>query len=1034
MNIETSLVGGRYHLQSALGSGGIGVVYRAYDPLTDSLVALKQIRSQASSLAFASKSNDKDASAALVREFQTLATLRHPNIIPVLDFGFRGDSQPYYTMTLLEQPQQIDMVARERDVQGKVLLLVDILQALIYLHRRGILHRDLKPGNVLVDTNGQVRVLDFGLSVERELAQGFVGTLAYMAPEIITTEIATITTDLYSVGVMAYECFAGCHPFKTDSIHTLIRQMFDLSPDLDKLDAPPSIQRVIGRLLAKDPAARYPDAQSALLALCDAAQITLPEESVVIRNSFLRSAKFIGRQHEMAQLVAALREAKQGMGSGWLLTGESGIGKSRLVEEVAIQALVQGFRVLRVQVRTARGNLPQALCNALPALLLTTPVTELEASVLKPLIPQIDTVLGYAIPDAPELDSDANQQRLLQTIEEIFARQSEPLLVILEDLQWAGDSVRMLRALYKLASTLPLVMIGAYRNDETPYLYGKFPADTALLELQRLTHDEVEDLAVSMLGEAGRNPAVVEFIERQSEGNVFFMIDLIEALMENAERLEDIGRINLPMQLVSQGLLDSAQRRLHRVPSAYHPMLRLAAVIGRRIDFALLEAVDNTLDYDDWLVACVNASIFDIEDGRWRFAHDTIRDGLLLDTDAESLTALHRIAAEAVETVYADRADHDYAAALAHHWRGAGDAEREKRYAYLAGLHLCKQGSLAEAEDHLRRANALFNQQDAAVLDALVWVLQHRGKIWEACEAALKLLMLTMDDRTWKLRGLIRYISALNYGVAPDWNAAWLVQEGLQLAGTTTAREQAARMYAAAARWYMTSQQDIDTARNFYARALRLEKTPHLLVGLHNDIALLLMIAEDWTSAESTLRYAIRQAVEIGDLVRQSSCQVNLCLVLLRQHRYAELYEAAQFSMELARQTGAALEFANDAAMLAAACLQLGKVDEASQHFEDAIDSILALGNPLHQAVVLGFTAHGYLHHGKALRAAQCLHAAKTHSMMPAFIYNIAFGAFERELQQMFTPNEWDELAQTPFGDLQAQLNAARYDLTSRRG
>lgn len=676
--METSgniFIGGRYRIEEVLGHGGMGIVYQAHDMLTNEQVALKQIQHNIESLSFTQHNQNEDPAIALAREFRILAALRHPNIIPVLDFGFGQSRYPYFTMQLIDKPRRLDDVAKQHDVQGKTQLLIEVLQALIYLHRRGIIHRDLKPSNILIDANNQVRVMDFGISIEQELAQGITGTLAYIAPEVLNTEIATPLSDLYSFGVLTYELFAGKLPFTTKAFSGLVRNILMAQPDLSQMDAPQAIQEFAGKLLAKDPADRYETAQGALYALCNAAQIPIPQDSIHIQNSFLHSAQFVGRQSEIAKLLFALGNARQNQGSGWLITGESGIGKSRLVDEVRIRAQVKGFRILRVQLDAKQNDLARIMAEGMLPLLFITPPTETEASILKPLLPQVDQLFTEGLQSIETLEGEAQQQRLLQVMLSILARQTEPILFIIEDLHW-GDEVEILRAFYLLTEDQPLVIIGTYRSDETPYMYGRFPLETHLIHLPRMSQSEIETLVVSMLGEAGRRQEVLSFIETQSEGNVFFMIDLIEALMEDNDRLEDIGRQTLPAKLITHGLKQSANRRLKRLPPEFHPMLYLAAVIGRRIDFALMEAIESDVHYGDWLTACVDAAVIDldVESGHWHFAHDTIREGLLLSITPEDQPRLHRLVAEAIERAYPD--DNIYIEALLQHWQQAGDMDK----------------------------------------------------------------------------------------------------------------------------------------------------------------------------------------------------------------------------------------------------------------------------------------------------------------------------------------------------------------------
>ena len=219
------VLGKRYRLENRLGAGGMGAVYRAFDRLTGEWVALKRVLAADEDIVFTSSHRSVDLRLALAQEFQWLASLRHPHIISVLDYGFDAERQPFFTMELLNDSQTIREAARFSTLDDQLNLFVQVLHALTYLHRRGIVHRDIKPGNVLV-ANNQARVLDFGLSVRMstELAQ-LSGTLAYMAPELLMDDPATVASDLYAVGTILYEVFAGEHPFDLKSIGRLTEQI-----------------------------------------------------------------------------------------------------------------------------------------------------------------------------------------------------------------------------------------------------------------------------------------------------------------------------------------------------------------------------------------------------------------------------------------------------------------------------------------------------------------------------------------------------------------------------------------------------------------------------------------------------------------------------------------------------------------------------------------------------------------------------------------------------------------------------------------
>ena len=345
------MVNGRYQLHEKLGEGGMGIVFRATDRLTGGVVALKQVHLSPTGLHVSSRSKtmtSKDIRLALASEFQTLASLHHPHIINVLDYGFDDLQKPFFTMAYLENAQTILEASIGKSVNEQVQLLSQLLLSLAYLHQRDILHRDLKPENVLV-TNGIVQVLDFGLAAPTNKEQSSGGSYAYMAPEIWRDEPITVSSDLYAVGVLAYEIFAGRHPHDITSLQ-FIDNVLDIDPDLTLLQVDEPLAAVIGNLLAKSPEGRYGNAKASRTALLQAIGEPSPDEDVSIRESFLQAATFVGREKEMAKLSVALNQVMSGEGSAWLVGGESGVGKSRFLDEFRIKALVEGhlFYVVRV--------------------------------------------------------------------------------------------------------------------------------------------------------------------------------------------------------------------------------------------------------------------------------------------------------------------------------------------------------------------------------------------------------------------------------------------------------------------------------------------------------------------------------------------------------------------------------------------------------------------------------------------------------------------------------------------------------------
>lgn len=701
---EMTLIGKRYQLLNKIGVGGMGAIYRAVDRLTGQTVALKRVTTPASARLPMSDPAGQELRLALAREFQLLASLRHPHIISVLDYGFDEDHRPYFTMDLLENAQTILGAGQNQPLAVQVAYLVQTLQALAYLHRRGVLHRDLKPENVLI-VGDQVKVLDFGLSVVARQADDMgstSGTLAYMSPEALRGDIISEASDLYSVGMIAYELFAGRYPFKMDDVRTLIVDIINTPPDvlLPEIDSRVSI--VLGRLLEKNPALRYSDAGDVIAALCDAARQPLPQETVAIRESYLQAARFVGRDSEMALLTHMLKQTVRGHGSTCLIGGESGVGKSRLLDELRSLALVQGALVLREQAVSAGGS-PYRLWSApLQWLSITTELNPLEASVIKPLVPGIAELLGRDVPDAPELEHQAVQERLFAVIEDMFRRQDGPVVVILEDLQWAGsESLGVFMRLAQGIEQTPLMILGSYRDDEKPALPAELPG-VPVMKLDRLKEESISELSQAMLGAAGREPALVNLLQKETEGNAFFLVEVIRVLAEEAGRLDRIGQTTLPEQVFAGGVDRVIKRRLDSVPPVFRPLLQTAAVSGRQVDPKILHSIDPGTDLDTWLMVCSWAAVLEAREDRWRFTHEKLRDGVLRELSTGETQRLHRQVAEAIESVYPGAPEQT--AALAHHWAMAGDLSKEAHYTALAGEQSLKSGAYQEAATFLKRA------------------------------------------------------------------------------------------------------------------------------------------------------------------------------------------------------------------------------------------------------------------------------------------------------------------------------------------
>lgn len=657
------LVGKRYLLRNLLGEGAMGTVYDASDLLTQQTVALKRVTLRQKE----DGTPVRDWSAVrmiLAQEFETLASLKHPHIVDVLDYGFDADGQPYFVMSRVHGRQDIVTAGQAADTPQRAQMIVQLLQALDYLHRRHLVHRDVKPLNVLVHGDHQIKLVDFGLAVGVGQQVEIGGTLGYMAPETLLHSEVTPASDLYAVGLIAYQIFTGKYPFQLEDNPELLHDMLHTPPDVSVLPEP--LGAVLSKLLVKDPAQRYQHATEVIHDLCTALDVPVPTETVAMRDSYLKAARFVGRTVELAQLSGALSSAIDGRGSSWLIGGMSGIGKSRLLHELRTFALVWGVQTLRGGA-SPDGEQPYECWRApLRQLALSTELSDVEASILQQIVPDLSDVLNRRIPPTSSLSSAAEQQRLLWTVQAMFKRQADPVLLILEDLHWGQGGIDLLKRLIDLTQDRPLMIVASYRNDERPDLAEELPA-MRHLALERLTDDEIVELSEAILGEPGRNPAVLALLERETEGNAFFMIETLRALADQAGDLAAVAAMELPERMFPAGIQAIIERRLTALPLDFHPLLRIAAVAGRQIDPRILQHIDPVIKLDYWFNACADVQILTFRDQRWWFAHDKLRDGILHGLAPDYVVRLHRLVAQAIESVYHYQLT-DRARELMYHW------------------------------------------------------------------------------------------------------------------------------------------------------------------------------------------------------------------------------------------------------------------------------------------------------------------------------------------------------------------------------
>jgi predicted ATPase len=500
-----TLLDGRYRLLSLLGSGGMSDVYEAWDEGLRRAVAVKVLNAG---------QDDAEDERRFEREFHSLATLSHPALLSVYDFGsidgrrflvseilrgrtlaelieqgrFPASPTSDERLDITTEPPGIPELGLTPSIELVVGILDRLADALGYLHELSLVHRDIKPSNVMLLPGGSVKLMDFGLirslgsSTNLTQAGRFVGTAAYISPEQARGLPLDGRADLYSLGCVAYELLTGRRPFEGDNaVDIVVAHLTTPVMPLRRVNphVPEPLESVIMRLLEKDRGGRFADAADLRRALEAAVRLVAPSaEPLPPALQALRARRpgsvFVGRTTELDVLTTVVDRAVQGQGGVALVRGEAGIGKSRLLRELRDRLRSRRVAVFDGRCSPTLREPYQPFTELLEKVVRTLPglgndrheaILGGDAAALRCLLPFVDADLfllesgGTPERRPSEVLALPSRDSLLDGVAGVLERLSwtVPCVLFLEDLHWADDSALYL--LCHLARRLPSLRI-----------------------------------------------------------------------------------------------------------------------------------------------------------------------------------------------------------------------------------------------------------------------------------------------------------------------------------------------------------------------------------------------------------------------------------------------------------------------------------------------------------------------------------------------------------------------------------------------
>ncbi len=702
------------------------------------------------------------------REAAVLARFAHPGLAAIIEAGeTANDARPYLLMEYVEGATLAEVIAEDAPLdQARVVAIATMAaSALAEVHRHGLVHRDIKPGNILVrGSDGAIKLIDFGFATRTRNQQGgraVVGTLRYSAPEQTGMLQRPVDgrSDLYSLGIVLYECATGRPPFGADEASELVRQ--------HAVDAPvpvrqhndaisPVLARIIDKLLAKDPDNRYASCAALLADLgqierlervwADGAPLRLGEHVNPLEER--PQSPMVGRHREFSRLESAWLAARSGRGQIRWVTGPPGSGATRLVDALAVRGMADGAFVFTVRcdeadqtpfaaIRCAGEDFIRVL-HSLPSEKATAWMAHIEEATQEhmPLLAGLISD-AFDLPDAARrfvAEDPGSPTRYADAIASFFVHLASaewPVMFVVDDIPAMDDASRHVFAqiAYRLERCHFLLVCTADADDEQEASPANVldQIDTlpfASLRVGPLDEEAVGELVAEQLGGKRLSERVVRQITARTQGLPLAVREYLFAMLEagllqptrTGWQVDSSGFADLELPADVTHLM---LRRLVELDDVSRDVLRAAAAEGQRFHLGLCAR------YSGHGAAAVSKAIGravalrlieHARDDTYAFVHQRVRAALLDELDAATTRAVHQRIAESLDDPDADGHTHLFAVAR-HYALGEVDEHRPRVYQtnLQAGLVALHNHAFEEAYEFLstaRRVGAPADDDD----------------------------------------------------------------------------------------------------------------------------------------------------------------------------------------------------------------------------------------------------------------------------------------------------------------------------------
>ncbi len=737
----------RFEIKRRLGAGGMGVVYEAFDREQGRRVAIKTLPA----LNLRARLRFQD-------DFVALQALDHPNLVRMGEV-FEEKGVFFFTMELVEG---VDFIAYVSAAGSKALpydearlraAIKQLAQGIAFLHVQNKVHRDIKPSNILVGEKGRVVLVDFGLmthigAVDKQTSlDEIAGSFLYMAPEQTLGDKIGPAADWYSMGVVLYQALTGRLPHTGKTTFELLSKKQKRTPPPPRQrdpGVPPDLDKLCVQLLKSDPD-RRPTGRQILEILGGGEAGPAPRESAPADAGISQAVPFVGRQTELARLRLAYQDSRKGQIVSLVVLGESGMGKSELVQQFTRQVLAADKQVLIFSGRCyqnqsmpyrAFGGVADSLSRHLEGLAASAlaPLLPTRIGLLQKLFPIMQRV--RAIAEAPLIDQSAlepqqQRQQMFHAFRKLLVRlaRKQPVILAIDDLQWLDpDSLTLLRELLHPIGAPHLFLLGTAQSQAEADLAKISLEEIRLLKLGELEQSQACELVARLSPQLPSDLA--QTIASEAGGHPLYIYELVR-------HIEEQGLSE------SMGLDQALWSRISRLAPIPRQLIELLSVAGSPIA-QKVAALAADLAYGDYEKNIKILRLgFLARTGRAGFTdtvepyHNHVREAVAKNMDSAQLKHCHYQLATAMENSGAAATDPQ---AMVRHFSAAGENHRAAAHAEAAAAQASAMSAFDQAARFLKTALQLGDHeapQKRALRLRLGQALVNAGRGPEAAEVFL---------------------------------------------------------------------------------------------------------------------------------------------------------------------------------------------------------------------------------------------------------------------------------------------------------